>query len=229
MCALCSQALTMSTALAQPVQIAQNKPTQQQPTVKQPTNQQPTPQPTNNPTIQQPTIQQPTIQQPTPQQSTTQQPPQPVVRPRGTTSSISVNKVMQQAEQKAEEKEETWDSPFSQEQLSTAWADFVNRYKNVSPNFAAALGKYTPKLIGNAEIHFSVDNKLFESDTEGMAALKKHLKNNLHNNQFALKPEVMERPAEIEAYTDKDKFEKMVEERPYLRTLQTELKLEGDL
>ena len=26
-----------------------------------------------------------------------------------------------------------------------------------------------------------------------------------------------------------DKFEKMVEERPYLRTLQTELKLEGDL
>ena len=154
---------------------------------------------------------------------------QPIVRPRGTTSSISVNKAMQQAGQKAEEKEETCDTPFTQEQLTTSWADFVNRYKNVSPNFAAALGKYTPKLIGTSEIHFSVDNLLFEHDTEGMSALKHHLKQSLHNNQFALKPEVMERPAEIDAYTDKDKFEKMVEERPFLRTLQTELKLEGEL
>ena len=161
--------------------------------------------------------------------STTASSTQPVVRPRGATSSISINKAMQQAGQKAEEKEETWDTPFTQEQLTAAWADFVNRYKNVSPNFAAALGKYTPKLMGNTEIHFSVDNLLFEHDTEGMTALKHHLKNSLHNNQYQLKPELMERPAEIEAYTDKDKFEKMVEERPYLRTLQTELKLEGDL
>jgi len=188
-----------------------------------------------------PTVPQQTPQQPHPSQSGVSTPstssgasltsaqPTPVVRPRGTTSSISINKAMQQAEQKTEEKEETWDTPFTQEQLTTSWADFVNRYKNVSPNFAAALGKYTPKLIGTLEIHFSVDNLLFEHDTEGMSALKHHLKQSLHNNQFALKPEVMERPAEIEAYTDKDKFEKMVEERPYLRTLQTELKLEGDL
>ena len=136
---------------------------------------------------------------------------------------------MQQAEQKTEEKEEAWNTPFTQEQLSASWIDFVNRYKNISPNFAAALGKYTPKLIGDSEIHFSVDNLLFEHDTEGMTALRHHLKQSLHNNQYQLKPEVMERPAEIDAYTDKDKFEKMVEERPYLRTLQTELKLEGDL
>ena len=136
---------------------------------------------------------------------------------------------MQQAEQKTEEKEETWNTPFTQEQLAAAWLDFVNRYKNVSPNFAAALVKYTPRLIGNSEIHFNVDNLLFERDTEGMSALRHHLKQSLHNNQFQLKPEVMERPAEIDAYTDKDKFEKMAEERPILRTLQAELKLEGDL
>lgn len=136
---------------------------------------------------------------------------------------------MQQAEQKAEEKEETWDNAFTQEQLTASWGDFVNRYKNISQSFAAAIGKYTPKLIGGSEIHISVDNMLFERNADGMSALKNHLKNTLHNNQFKLVPEVMERPAEIEAYTDKDKFEKMVEERPYLRTLQTELKLEGDL
>jgi DNA polymerase-3 subunit gamma/tau len=181
------------------------------------------PQPNNS------TAQQSTIQPQAAPVSTGSTSTAPVVRPRGTTSSISINKAMQQVGQKAEEKEETWDTPFTQEQLTAAWADFVNRYKNVSPNFAAALGKYTPKLMGSAEIHFSVDNLLFEHDTEGMSALKHHLKNSLHNNQYQLKPEVMERPAEIDAYTDKDKFEKMVEERPYLRTLQTELKLEGDL
>ncbi len=187
------------------------------------------PQP-NNSTAQQSTIQPQAASVSTGSTSpTTATSAAPVVRPRGATSSISINKAMQQAGQKAEEKEETWDTPFTQEQLTTAWADFVNRYKNVSPNFAAALGKYTPKLMGSAEIHFSVDNLLFEHDTEGMTALKHHLKNSLHNNQYQLKPELMERPAEIEAYTDKDKFEKMVEERPYLRTLQTELKLEGDL
>ncbi len=235
MCALCSQALNTPTAQAQPVQVAQNKPAQQQPT----------PQPTNNPTIQQTTVQQPTpqpqvsrpeapSQQSTPQpsnNSTTQQSTiqQPITRPRGTSSGISINKAMQQAEQKAEEKEETWDNAFTQEQLTASWTDFVNRYKHTSASFAAAMGKYIPKLIGGKEIHFNVDNMLFEHDTEGMSALKSHLRNTLHNNQFKLVPEVMERPAEIEAYTDKDKFEKMVEERPYLRTLQTELKLEGDL
>ncbi len=252
MCTLCSQSLNLPTAQAQPVQMPQNRPQQPNPTpaaaaatvhnpsqaaaaptpTSQPTNtvkapepavaakvsepveettQQLSPQPTNNSTVQQSTIQ------------------QPLVRPRGTTSSISINKAMQQAEQKADEKEETWDTPFTQEQLKASWEDFVNRYKNISPNFAAALGKYTPKLIGSSEIHFSVDNLLFEHDTEGIAALKHHLKQSLHNNQYQLKPEVVERPAEIEAYTDKDKFEKMVEERPFLRTLQTELKLEGDL
>lgn len=209
MCSLCSQALNMPTAQVQPVQVAQNKPAQP---VKVP---EPVEEPTKNPTVQPSSAQ-----------------PQTIVRPRGSTSSISINKAMQQAEQKAEEKEETWDKPFTQEQLTAAWADFVNRYKNYekhSPSFLAAMSKYTPKLGPNFEIHFDVDNMLFLQETDGIGFLKNHLKNNLHNNQFQLKPRQMERPAEIEAYTDKDKFEKMVEERPYLRDLQTELKLEGDL
>jgi len=258
MCALCNQALNLPTTQAQPVQMAQNRPAQTvnpivpsgvstgstsaatkvpkpEVTAKVPEANRIAEVPTTAQQPQQPQPKNSTIQPQAASASTgstsatTASSAQPVVRPRGTTSSFSINKAMQQAGKKAEEKEETWDTPFTQEQLTAAWADFVNRYKNVSPNFAAALGKYTPKLMGSTEIHFSVDNLLFEHDTEGMTALKHHLKNSLHNNQYQLKPELMERPAEIEAYTDKDKFEKMVEERPYLRTLQTELKLEGDL
>ena len=250
MCALCSQALNMPTAQTQPVQMPQNRPAQTlNPTlssgvstpstgsgagsttatakVPEPVVAAKVPEPAEGTTAQQRQPAAPVSAPSTSSGGSTSA--QPVVRPRGTTSSISVNKAIQQAEQKAEAKEETWDTPFTQEQLTASWADFVNRYKTVSPNFAAALGKYTPRLIGASEIHFSVDNLLFEHDTEGMSALKHHLKQSLHNNQFTLMPEVMERPAEIEAYTDKDKFEKMVEERPFLRTLQTELKLEGDL
>ena len=226
MCGLCSGALAMPTAQAQPVQVAQNRPAATkvpEPAVTK------VPEPVEGPTTK-PTPQQPAapVSTPTTSSGTSSTSAQPVVRPRGTTSSISINKAMQQAEQKVEEKEETWDSAFTQEQLTAAWADFVNRYKIISPNFAAALGKYTPKAI-EGDIHFNVDNKLFENDTEGMSALKNHLKNTLHNNQYKLVAEVMERPAEIEAYTDKEKFEKMAEEQPMLRTLQTELKLEGDL
>jgi DNA polymerase-3 subunit gamma/tau len=251
MCALCSQTLTMPTAQAQPVQVAQNKPAQQpvsqgvgQTHVSAPTptmttgpaplppthNPNPiqttTPQPSNNSTIQQSTVQQSTA--PVSTGSTSATTAQPIVRPRGTTSGISVNKAMQQAEQKAEEKEETWDKTFTQENLSAAWNEFIDKNRKEYPAFTAAMGKYIPNANGN-EIQFNVDNHLFEQDAKAMDSLKTHLKNVLHNNQFKLQLIKMERPAEIEAYTDKDKFEKMVEERPYLRTLQTELKLEGDL
>jgi DNA polymerase-3 subunit gamma/tau len=253
MCALCSNALAMPAQQAQPVQMPQNRPAQQPITPvqeqtrgsaptpaaqAQPTPTVKVPEPVEGPTASQKPIQPQPTQPVNPQvtsgvstSSTTANATsaQPTVRPRGTTSSISINKAMQQAEQKVEEKEETWDSAFTQEQLTAAWTDFVNRYKIISPNFAAALMKYIPKLTNGSEIHFSVDNMLFERDIEGMGALRNHLKNTLHNNQYKLVPELMERPAEIEAYTDKDKFEKMAEERPFLKTLQTELKLEGDL
>lgn len=253
MCGLCSHALNMPTEQAQPIQMPQNRPahttnpispsgvstgsTSAATKVSEPMVTTKAPEPAVTAKVPEPV--EGLTNKPTPQQSTIQSQAapvstgstsaQPIVRPRGATSGISISKAMQQAEQKIDEKEETWNTPFTQEQLTTAWVDFVNRYKNISPNFAAAIGKYTPKLIGNSEIHFSVDNLLFEHDVEGISALKHHLKQCLHNNQYQLKPQLMERPAEIDAYTDKDKFEKMVEERPFLRTLQTELKLEGDL
>ena len=241
MVALCTGALAMQPMQAQPVQLPQNRPATQpvsggvstssttaQPQQAPVATKVPEPAATKVPEpVEGPT--QTTSPQPFAPVSTGSTSAQPVVRPRGTTSSISINSVLQQAGKKTEEPEETWNNAFTQEQLTASWSEFVNRYKNISQSFAAAIGKYIPKLIGTSEIHFSVDNRLFEQDTDGMSALKHHLKQSLHNNQFKLVPEVMERPAEIEAYTDKDKFEKMAEEQPFLRTLQTELKLEGDL
>ena len=190
---------------------------------------QPQPQPAPQPTPQ--PVPQP---QPQPQPTTAVEPTvvaAPSVtrqRPRGGSSTVSITNSMEKAV-KEEVIEPKWDSPFTQEQLEASWNEFVNKYKKISPNFAAGLGKYKPELKGEKEIHFHVDNKLFENDTEGMTALRSHLKNTLHNNQYDLIPEVMDKPATIEAYTDKEKFEKLAEAHPELRKLQMELKLEGDL
>ena len=202
--------------MPQPAQqsVQQRQYTQQPTAAQQPVQQaQPAPQPTAAPQA-----------QPQPQQAT------PVTtRPRTVRSSISIMGSMEQATKKEEGPEETWNNPFTQAQLETVWADFVEKHRSVSPSFAASIGKYEPTLGANFEIHFPVDNLLFEHETESMAALKTHLKNTLHNNQYKLIPKVQEKPAEIDAYTDKDKFEKMAQANPMLRMMQAELKLEGDL
>ena len=193
---------------------------------------QPQPQPQLKPQPQLRPQPQPQAQPQQPQQSQQQpqltQPTEVRQRPRGGSSTISITQSWQQAA-KVEEEEPTWDTPFTQEQLNTAWHEFTDKYKRISPTFAAGLSKYEPVLIEGNEIHFHVDNMLFENDAEGMSALRNHLKNTLHNNQYKLCPELMEKPAEIEAYTDKEKFEKMAKAHPELKLLQTELKLEGDL
>ena len=76
---------------------------------------------------------------------------------------------------------------------------------------------------------FQVDNDLIDHNADGMAALKNHLKEKLQNNVFTLKPVIVDNPVVTQAYTDKDKFEKMAEERPILNTLRNELNLEGNL
>ena len=250
MCSLCSPALNMpeptnnarpamNPSQAQP----QAKPAAQQPIVQpqpQPTVQpQPTPQPvqqqqhTPQPITQQQTIQQAqAVPQPTATPQTQSQPQQATptaTRPRGVRSSISITGAMEQATKKEEDPEETWNTPFTQAQLEASWTEFVEKHRNVSPSFSASIGKYKPALGPNFEIHFPVDNMLFERETDSIVALKTYLKNTLHNNQYQLIPELQEKPAEIEAYTDKDKFEKMAQANPMLRMMQAELKLEGDL
>ena len=153
----------------------------------------------------------------------------PEVKRRGLkTSSISITR-NEDSGKTSDEEEASWNTSFTQEALLKSWNEFVGKYRNISPNFAAGLSKYKPRLEGNNEIHFSVDNILVQDDSEGMASLKNHLKNDLHNNQFTLIPEIMDQPAETQAYTDREKFEKMANDYPILKTLQTELKLEADL
>ena len=203
------------------------QPTVQQTMVQRPTAQQPTVQrqTVQQPTVQQPIAQQQTVQQPTVQQQTAQQQPMKIGRmTRPGTISITAEET-----KKEEVKEEVWNNVFTQEQVTKAWNDYIASHQNTSPIFIAGIKNAEPTLVGGSEIRFKIDNILVVKDVNNMHSLHEFLKNALHNNQFVLKEEIVERPNEVVLYTDKQKFEKMANENPNLFSIKESLGLQLDI
>lgn len=148
-------------------------------------------------------------------------------RPKSTRT-ISINNAAETENEKTEEPEPEAKGDFDQQMLVDAWKSFVSSYHAISPSFATAIGKYPPTLEDNFVIRFQIDNSLIAFDKLNMNALFDHLKKQFHNNQMTLVPEVVEKPKETEAYTDKEKFEKMASLRPMLKTLKEQLNLETE-
>ena len=189
----------------------------------------PTPVPSQQPTpnSQQPITnsQQPTasVQQPA---ASSQQPTTVRMGRLGRTSTISITA---EEPKKAEVVEEVWNTPFSQEQLTTAWNAFVEKYQNNSPVFVAGIKNAEPRMTSPTTVSFKIDNILVVKDQNNMYALHEYLKNALHNNQFVLKEEVVERPKEVVLYTDKQKFEKMAGDNPNVANIKESLNLQLDI
>jgi hypothetical protein len=144
----------------------------------------------------------------------------------GRTSTISITA---EEPKKAEVVEEVWNTPFSQEQLTTAWNAFVEKYQNNSPVFVAGIKNAEPRMTSPTTVSFKIDNILVVKDQNNMYALHEYLKNALHNNQFVLKEEVVERPKEVVLYTDKQKFEKMAGDNPNVANIKESLNLQLDI
>ena len=208
----------------QQVQVKQQVQVQQQVSTPTPTpvpSQQPTPnsqQPITN--SQQPTA---SVQQPA---ASSQQPTTVRMGRLGRTSTISITA---EEPKKAEVVEEVWNTPFSQEQLTTAWNAFVEKYQNNSPVFVAGIKNAEPRMTSPTTVSFKIDNILVIKDQNNMYALHEYLKNALHNNQFVLKEEVVERPKEVVLYTDKQKFEKMAGDNPNVANIKESLNLQLDI
>lgn len=208
------------------------RPTVQQPTIQQPTIQQPTVQ---RQTVQQPTVQQPIAQQPTVQQQTVQQPTvqQPAAQQQpmkiGRMTRPGTISITAEETKKEEVNEEVWNNVFTQEQVTKAWNDYIASHQSTSPIFIAGIKNAEPTLVGGSEIRFKIDNILVVKDVNNMHSLHEFLKNALHNNQFVLKEEIVERPNEVVLYTDKQKFEKMANENPNLFSIKESLGLQLDI
>ena len=180
---------------------------------------------------QQPQMPQQPQQPQQPQMAQISQMPQQPQQPQTTTVRGRMNRpgtISITADEPKKEKvvEEVWNNDFTQEQLNKAWNDFIVSYQQTSPVFIAGIKNAEPRANGKSEIIFKIDNILVVKDVNNMQALHEFLKKALHNNQFVLREEVLERPREVVLYTDKQKFEKMANDNPSLFDIKESLNLE---
>ncbi|PKP53299.1 MAG: DNA polymerase III subunit gamma/tau [Bacteroidetes bacterium HGW-Bacteroidetes-1] len=166
-------------------------------------------------------------------QVTPDQPTLPLVRESGKAKPKSLHTLSisetEQSEVKVEENELVLDTPFSNDLLRESWKAFADSYKQTSPSFAMALLRYEPEIGPDHSIVFEVDNNIVIGDKLNMNALTEFLKTTLKNNQIKLSHKLVEKPAKNEAFTDREKFEKMATHRPMLQLFKDELGLEAEI
>ena len=157
---------------------------------------------------------------------------QTVARPAQNTSTtgtrtISINDFGKNIEKPQLEIQES-NTPFTMDQLNAAWKEFINLNKVNSPSFTNAIARYEPTVNEAFEINFQTDNALIITDKQNINLLLDYLKTNLKNTSIKLIPALIDIPKEVEAYTDKEKFEKLANSRPILRSIKDQLGLESD-
>lgn len=137
-----------------------------------------------------------------------------------------MNALKAKSAQTSEEPEPVIINEFTQEKLEQAWDDFVKNYKEQSPSFVFTLSKGHPVLKENFKIEYHVPNIIIKDDKLNINILLDYLKKELNNNQITLEAIVDTHTRQKEAYTDRERFEKLSKEYPKLNRLKNELDLE---
>ncbi len=140
----------------------------------------------------------------------------------------TLNALKKQKEQKQEE-EVVIANPFTQEELVLAWKKFVDSYKETSPSFSLAVGKYTPQLKDGFQIVMKVDSPLVVKDVFNMTALLEFLKKELNNNQITIQHVLPEKGEQKTTLTDRQRFEELVKKYPGIKELTEKLNFELDM
>lgn len=137
----------------------------------------------------------------------------------------------QKKEEEVKEEENLADKPadeFSLEQLQEIWKVYAIKLSEKDPVFASAMTKYPPELPEKHLIRFKADNKMIAGDHLKLNNLLAYLKQELNNYHIEIKTEVLDKPENTRAYTDREKFEQMARKNPALNKLKSELDLEID-
>jgi len=118
-------------------------------------------------------------------------------------------------------------NPFTQEELRSAWKEYVESLKSSLPHLYSSLTDCLPVLKDEFNIEISLENKLLETELfQKKAEMLGFLRARLDNYKLNLSSKVEENSRETRPYTDKDKFDKMAAKNPSLIKLKEELDLE---
>jgi len=120
-------------------------------------------------------------------------------------------------------------SPFSQSDLISVWDEFAEKLRNDFPHLCSTLRNSRPIILPEWQIEFTIDNKVLEDEfNQKKGELSEFLRSRLNNHKIQLFSKIAEIQKELKPYTDKEKYQKMAEKNPSLRTLREELDLEID-
>ncbi len=117
---------------------------------------------------------------------------------------------------------------FSQDQLATAWLKIASAYKDSDPRMFSTLSTQPPTLKENFIVEFAINNPLQDEEIQKIKpALVNFLRNELSNAEVDIVTVVSEtQQGSKRLYSDKEKFEHMLQKNPSLLKLKQQFGLD---
>ncbi len=116
---------------------------------------------------------------------------------------------------------------FSTQDLYIAWDNYADQLKKSHPHIAGTLKNGRPALREDWAIHYTLENRLIEGEFNLIRGeMTDFLRKNLQNSRITLQTTIAENDTTRKPYTDREKFERMAEKNPNLKTLKETLDLD---
>lgn len=116
---------------------------------------------------------------------------------------------------------------FSPQDLYIAWDNYADQLKKSHPHIAGTLKNGRPALREDWAIHYTLENRLIEGEFNLIRGeMTDFLRKNLQNFRITLQTTIAENDVTRKPYTDREKFERMAEKNPNLKTLKETLDLD---
>ena len=148
-------------------------------------------------------------------------------------STILINSTQQNndnSEKNQETEQVLEDSDFTELEMRDIWSKLIEYFKaSGKSNISLALEIHAPKLLPDHIIHLLLSNSAqLEMILEEKHVILDYLRKNLKNKNIEITTAISKNFQQKTPYTNKDKFNKMVESNEHLEVLKTKLSLDTD-
>ena len=141
-------------------------------------------------------------------------------------------KLTEQENIKAEEASPDYEKPsdeFTMEQFEKVWVEFATQFKVESPDFFITLTTRMPELKEDYVFELTIENVIQEKEiADKKMDILDFVRKELNNYKIQLQTVITKSPEIIKPFTNKDKFTKMAEKNPAIKTLKDKFDLEID-
>jgi len=153
------------------------------------------------------------------------------VRKKPSTILINSNQQNNDNSEKNQETEQVLeDSDFTESEMRDIWSKLIEYFKaSGKSNISLALEIHAPKLLPDNIIHLLLSNSAqLEMILEEKHVILDYLRKNLKNKNIEITTAISKNLQQKAPYTNKDKFNKMVESNEHLEVLKRKLSLDTD-